>query len=210
LDSLNFKGINSDTTSFGKAEFDVPSWDQIYYFLLNISKAIIDDAFEPEVIVGISRGGWIPARIMSDLLENPKLANVRTEFYSGIAENKDKPLITQPISLSVKGKKVLLVDDVADTGESLQLVISHVEEDSAAEIRSATLYLKPWSIVVPNYYQKETRSWVIFPWEKKEAVRKTVEKFRMEGRTLEEIENKLIFHGFEKYLIEMFIKEMFG
>ena len=59
-----------------KLEFESPSWNQTYSFILKLSEAIRKSGFEPDVIVGISRGGWIPARILSDLLENPNLANV--------------------------------------------------------------------------------------------------------------------------------------
>jgi hypoxanthine phosphoribosyltransferase len=190
-------------------EFKFLSWHQNYVLLLKLAEAIRKSGFEPDVIVGISRGGWIPARIMSDLLENPKLANVTAEFYVGVAETKREPTLTQPVSVSVKDKKVLVVDDVADTGESLKLVNAHLKKQGASEIKIATIYYKPWSITVPNYYQKETRCWIVFPWERKETVRKTVEKFRAKGRTVEEAKEKLISSGLNRELVERFIKQTF-
>jgi len=190
-------------------EFEIPSWDQIYGLLLKLSEAVRKSGVEPDVIVGVSRGGWIPARIMSDLLETPKLANVTAEFYVGVAETKHEPTITQPVSVSVKDKKVLVVDDVADTGESLKHVNSHLKNQGASEIKIATIYYKPWSIIVPHYYEKETRCWIVFPWEQKETVRKTVEKFRGEGRTVEDAKEKLISSGLNRELVERFIKEIF-
>ena len=189
-------------------EFEIPSWDKIYGLLLKLSEAVRKSGFEPDVIVGVSRGGWIPARIMSDLLETPKLANVTAEFYVGVAETKHEPTITQPISVSVKDKKVLVVDDVADTGESLKLVNSHLKNQGASDIKIATIYYKPWSIIVPHYYEKETRYWIVFPWEQKETVRKTVEKFRGERRTVEDAKEKLISSGLNRELVERFIKEV--
>ena len=189
-------------------EFEIPSWDQIYVLLLKLSEAVRKSGFEPDVIVGVSRGGWIPARIMSDLLETPKLANVTAEFYVGVAETKHEPSITQPVSLPVKDKKVLVVDDVADTGESLKLVNSHLKNQGASEIKIVTIYHKPWSIIVPHYYEKETRCWIVFPWEQKETVKKTVEKFRDKGRTVEDAKEKLISSGLDRKLVERFIKEI--
>lgn len=188
-------------------EFDIPSWNQIYSLLLEIADSVQKSTFVPDVIVGVSRGGWIPARIMSDLLENPKLSNVATEHYLGVAETKQEPSLTQPVSLPVKGKKVLVVDDVADTGESLKLVKAHLKNQGASEIRVATIYYKPWSKITPNYYTKETRLWIIFPWERKEASRKVVEKFRAEERTVEEAKENLISSGLDKELVERFTKE---
>jgi hypoxanthine phosphoribosyltransferase len=153
-------------------EFDVPTWNQVYDMLLSLADKIRKEGFKPEVIVGVSRGGWPPARILSDLLGNPNLANVKAEFYLGVAETKGEPSLTQPVSVKVAGKKVLIVDEVADTGKSLKLVRQHIAEQGAAELRIATIYLKPWSIVKPDYYEKETRHWIVFPWEIKETIRK--------------------------------------
>jgi hypoxanthine phosphoribosyltransferase len=191
-------------------EFEIPSWSQIYTLLLNLTEKIQKSGFEPDVIVGVSRGGWLPARIMSDLLENPNLANVTTEFYNGVAETKRECVITQPVSVPIKDRKILVVDDVADTGESLQLVDSHLQKEGASEVKIATIYYKPWSNIVPDYYGKETHCWVVFPWERKETVRKTVEKFRSEARTLEEAKEKLISSGLDRELVERFTKEILG
>jgi len=200
---------NTASSVGNNLEFKIPSWNQIYRLHLKLAEAVRKSGFEPDVIVGVSRGGWIPARIMSDLLETPKLANVTAEFYVGVAETKREPTITQPVSLPVKGAKVLVVDDVADTGESLKLVNSHLKNQGASEIKIATIYYKPWSVIVPHCYEKETRCWIVFPWEQKETVRKTVEKFRGEGRTVEDAKEKLISSGLNRELVERFIKEIF-
>ncbi|MCJ7718651.1 phosphoribosyltransferase, partial [Candidatus Bathyarchaeota archaeon] len=64
-------------------QFEIPTWNQVYTMLLNMAERIRLDKFAPDVIVGVSRGGWPPARVLSDLLDNPNLANVRAEFYVG-------------------------------------------------------------------------------------------------------------------------------
>jgi len=191
-------------------EFEIPSWHQIYELLLNLASTVRKSGFEPEIIVGVSRGGWPPARVMSDLLENPNVASVAAEFYVGVAETKGKPVITQPVSVSVKGKRVLVMDDVADTGESLRLVRSYLEEHGATEVKTATIYYKPWSVMIPDYYEKETRSWIIFPWEIKETVRKIVEKCERQGDSVDEAKEKLVSSGLERKLVERFIQEIFG
>ena len=191
-------------------EFEIPSWDQIYELLLNLASRVRKDGFKPDIIAGVSRGGWLPARVMSDLLEYPRLANVAAEFYVGVAETKSKPVITQKVSVSVKGKKVLVVDDVADTGESLRLVRSHLEEQGATEVKTATIYYKPWSVIIPDYYEKETSSWIIFPWERKETVRKIVEKYKRQGNSIDTAKEKLVSSGLDRKLVERFIQEIFG
>jgi hypothetical protein len=189
-------------------EFEIPSWERIYELLLDLASKIQNSDFKPDVIVGISRGGWPPARIMSDLLENPELANVKAEFYLGVAKTKGEPVITQPVSVSVRGKRVLVVDDVADTGKSLRLVRTHLRQQGATEVKIATIYYKPWSIVKPDWYERETSRWIVFPWERKETVRNLVEKFKGEGKTVEEAKETLIRYGLDRKLVERFIKEI--
>ena len=162
----------------------------------------------PDVIVGVSRGGWIPARVLSDLLENPKIANVRTEFYVGVAETKLEPVITQPVSVDVRDKNVLVVDDVSDTGSSLRLIKTHLVDQAAKAVKIATLYFKPWSITVPDYYERTTREWIIFPWERKEALRKVADKFHQNGRSVEEARKTLVRYGFQRELAARFIREI--
>jgi len=189
-------------------EFEIPTWDKIYEFLLSLAEKIREDNFKPDVIVGVSRGGWPPARVMSDLLENPEIANVKAEFYLGVAETKGEPLITQPVSVSVRNKKVLLMDDVADTGKSLRLVRAHLKEKGATEVKIATIYYKPWSVVIPDCYEKETSSWIIFPWERKETIKNVIKRYKKEEKSVEEAKDKLVSSGLDSKLVERFVREI--
>jgi len=194
--------------SKSELEFEIPTWEKIYELLLNLASKIRKANFKPDVIVGISRGGWPPARIMSDLLENPELANVKAEFYLDVAKTKSEPVITQPVSVSVHGKKILIVDDVADTGKSLRLVRSHLKEQGATDVKIAAIYYKPWSVVTPDWYERKTSHWIIFPWERKETVRNVVKRFKSEGKTVEEAKETLIRYGLDRRLVERFLDEI--
>ncbi len=191
-----------------RAKFEVPTWKKIYDMLLSQAEKIRQSGFKPDVIVGITKGGWIPARVLSDLLEIPDLVTVRVEFYLGVAETRNKPVLTQGVSAVVTGKKALIVDDVADTGKSLHLAREHVLQQGAPEVRIATVYSKPWSIIKPDYYEIETSCWVVFPWETKETVRKIVEKHG-EKNAIDMETAKLEKAGLPKQLTERFLKEVF-
>ncbi len=188
--------------------FEVPSWDEIYEMLLNLADKIRKDGFHPDVIIGISRGGWPPARVMSDLLGNTKLANVTVEFYVGVAKPSDEPFITQPVSLSVEGKDVMLFDDVADTGKSLRLVKDHIIINGAKSVKTAVIFYKPWSVVEPDYYDTKTQSWVVFPWERKETIRSLVRDCKKEKIPIEKAKDKLADGGMDRRLIDRFLKEV--
>jgi hypothetical protein len=187
--------------------FEIPTWEQVYAMLLDLAQVIRKDRFACDIIVGVSRGGWTPARILSDLLENPAIANVKAEFYLGIAETQKTPVITQSVSVDVQDKLVLVVDDVSDTGKSLQMVKSHLQKHGVKALKIATLYYKPWSIVKPDYYEKTTRRWIIFPWERKEALKKVVKQFQQNGRMVEDAKQTLVDCGFDEKLATRFIRE---
>lgn len=189
-------------------EFEIPTWERIYGLLLDLASKVRRNGFKPDVIVGVARGGWPPARVMSDLLENPEVASVKADFYSGVAENKGQPVITQSVSLSVKGKKILIVDDVADTGKSLALVKEHLKERGASEVKAATIYYKPWSEFTPDYFERKTSHWIVFPWERKETVRRILEKCRKDGVSSEKAMEILARCGFGRRLVKRFIAEI--
>lgn len=191
-----------------ETQFEIPTWDQIYEMLLNLAERIRKNGFKPDLIVGVSRGGWPPARVLSDFLDNPNLANVKAEFYLGVAETKMEPILTQPVSVAVAGKKVLIVDEVADTGKSLELVKKHIVKQGGCEVKIATVYYKPWSVVIPDYYGKETNRWIVFPWEIKETIRKIVKKCREKGKSVEEGVAKLVKAGVSAELARRFLKEI--
>jgi len=153
--------------------------------LVDLASEIRLSEYNPQVIVGVSRGGWPPARVMSDLLENPNLANMKVEFYKNIGVTAKRPKITQPVTSEVSGKRVLVVDDVADSGHSLRVASKHLVRKGAREIMVCTLYLKPKSVFKPNHYARITSKWVIFPWERLEVINLIKRNLRSDGRTYE-------------------------
>jgi uncharacterized protein len=193
--------------SHPQRSYEVPTWHRLYLMLLKQTEKICKSGFTPDIIVGISRGGWVPARVLSDLLENPNLANVKAECYVGIGQTMGKPKLTQCLSTDVFGKKVLIVDEVADSGRSLKLVSNHVLEQGANEIKTATLYCKPCSAFKPNYFEKETDSWVVFPWEIKETIRAIYEESKNEPEKIKKEFAKISVAGVPKRLISRFLNE---
>jgi len=188
--------------------FEVPTWNQIYDMLIELADKIRGNGFEPDIIVGISRGGWLPTRVLSDLLDNPHIASVGVEFYVGVAEANYEPKLTQPISVSVLDKKILIVDDVVDTGKSATLIKAHLYREGVKEAKILTLYYKPWSIVRPDYYGKDTSDWIVFPWEIKETLRKLAKKSNETKEPFEIAVSRLTGAGVSKELIKRLLSEL--
>jgi len=141
------------------------TWDDIHVMSLKIARRIIEDNYKPDAIVGVLRGGFIVARIVADVLDVEDLGAVEVKFYKGIAEHAERPIITQPLTLDVRDKKVLIVDDVVDSGRTLEVVTEQVRLRGASIVKSAALFTKPKSIIHPDFYITMTTNWVIFPWE---------------------------------------------
>lgn len=131
--------------------------------------------FKPDMIVGISRGGLVPARILSDMLDIKSVGVVGMVFYTKVGETEDAPKITQELAMDLKGKRILLVDDVADTGKSLAAAKEYLEGKGAGEIKTAALHYKPKSILKPDYYYETTTAWIVYPWERYEVKRELKE-----------------------------------
>jgi hypoxanthine phosphoribosyltransferase len=157
-------------------KYETPTWNQVHAMLVDQAEKIWGSNFNPDVIIGVARGGVIPARILSDLLENSNFTVIRVKSRHGNPDDRREPVLIQPLIFPVQGKKVLVVDDVADTGRSLDMVKEHVQQQEAQETRIATLYYKPWSTVKPDYYEKETEKWIVFPWDVAEHLRRSAVK----------------------------------
>ena len=189
-------------------QFEVPTWNHIYTILLKMAERIRRSGFKPDTIVAISRGGWSPARVLADLLGNPNLTIAKAEFYVGIAETQKKPVLTQPVTEKIANQKILVVDEITDSGESLSLVRTHILQQGASEVKTVTIYCKPWSTTRPDYCEKETSRWVVFPWEIKETVQRILRKCAQSSSSTEPEIEKLVKAGISRRLVARFVKEV--
>ena len=188
-------------------QYEIPAWNKIYSMLICQAQKIQANGYKPDIIVGIARGGVVPARILSDLLEIKDFITIQIEYYKDINQTKQEPSLKQCLNMQLIDKTVLLVDDVSDRGNSLQLAKNHLKQKDAKEIRVATLYSKPTSMTKPDYYEKQTGNWIVFPWEIKETLGKIMEKQHSKHAMRKEI-TKLVDAGLPKQLLKKFLKDM--
>jgi len=187
-------------------EYVAPRWDEIYSMLLNLAGRIKESGFQPDLIVGVSRGGWIPGRILSDLLGNAHTANVKIEFYVGIGQTARKPVVTQAISEEIRNKRVLVVDDVADTGESMLVALEHVRERGAGEIKTVTIYHKPHSKFKPDFFEETTGHWIVFPWERLETTQFLIQENKLQPEADGNVRKVLSSCGLDEKTIAALLK----
>ncbi|MCE4620563.1 MAG: hypothetical protein F7C33_06020 [Desulfurococcales archaeon] len=138
-----------------------------------IARKAREDGFTPDVILGILRGGVIPARLVADRLGVGELAVMEVKLYKGKGIRGERPYLRQPPTLQLTQKKVLIVDDVSDTGLTLELAVEAVNLFMPSEVRTASIYIKPWTKFVPDYYAYTSDAWIVFPWERGEFERES-------------------------------------
>lgn len=185
--------------------FEVLSWDQCQEFCFFIYQKVIESGYQPDVIIGLARGGWIPARILSDFFSKD-LSTLRVEFYRGIEEREGAPRLTQSLSMYKEWKHPLVVDDIVDSGKSLSLALEHLKSLGFEEIKSACLHIKPGAERVPDFYVKETAAWVVYPWEVTEFTVSLATLLTREAVSPDRIEERLLSLGLPGTYIRYFFK----
>ena len=130
-----------------------------------MAQTIADDGYEPDIILSIARGGLFVAGGLGYALDVKNLHVMNVEFYTGVGTTLDMPVMLPPVPnvVDLSNKKVLVADDVADTGKTLKLVHDFCSEH-VAEVRSAVVYEKPQSLIKCEYVWKHTDRWINFPW----------------------------------------------
>jgi hypoxanthine phosphoribosyltransferase len=189
-----------------KEEFYVLKWSVFYKDIVKLYKKIKGDNYKPDIIVAIARGGWVVGRIISDLLEVNQVTDLHITFYTNVYSTLKEPIILEGIGKDIKNKKILVVDDVSDTGESLIKAIDYLRSFNPLIIKTATVYIKPWTKFIPDYYIKSIDKWIIYPYEVKETIDKLKNKWLNENKSSEWIENKLIEIGIPKWQVKEFLK----
>lgn len=148
------------------ARWELVSWAGFYRLCRRLAFQLRNAEVRPDVIVAIGRGGYMPARILSDFLGVMDLTSFRIEHYRG-AYKQPLTRVRYPLSADVSGQRVLLVDDVSDTGDTFQVATEHVRERSSpAEIKTAVLHHKVVSSFVPDFYAAKVVEWrwITYPW----------------------------------------------
>lgn len=145
-----------------------PTWQQMEQLTIAVSKQISQSNKPIDLIVTLAKGGWPMTRSLADFLQIDEIASIGVKFYSGINEKLPKPNVYQDLPIDVVGKNVLLFDDVADSGGSLQFVSDLLQHRDVASVTTATLFYKEHSVVKPDHFAFTTNAWIIFPFEKRE------------------------------------------
>lgn len=154
-------------------EREIMTWESFGVASRELAVQINDSGYEPDIILAIARGGLMAAGALGYALAVKNTYTMNVEFYTGVNERLAVPMILPPVPslIDIRDSKVLIVDDVADTGHTLKHVLEFCA-GKLADTRLAVLYQKPHSIVKCDYVWKYTDRWINFPWSDQEPVAK--------------------------------------
>jgi uncharacterized protein len=144
---------------------EVLDWGEFGLACRELALQVADNGYRPNIVLAVARGGLLPAAAIAYALGVKNVFTLNVEFYTGVDQRLDFPVMLPPLlnTVDIAGAKVLVADDVADTGATLKLVTDFCAEH-VADVRCAVLYEKPQSVVKCEYVWRRTSLWINFPW----------------------------------------------
>lgn len=147
------------------------TWEKIENMCIQIVEQIKNKNIKIDKIIAISRGGLIPGRIISGILNNSNLSTIRVTFYTKPGVAKDKPHLAEDLSTDVTNKNILVVDDVVESGKTLSLTYNYLMERGAKKVFTAALLDKKVDgkvkLMSPDFFAERIENkWIVYPWEK--------------------------------------------
>ncbi|MDP2900106.1 MAG: phosphoribosyltransferase [Candidatus Bathyarchaeota archaeon] len=168
------------------------SWDLFHDLSKKTADKIIASGFKPDFIVGLARGGWVLSRVLCDFLGVKDLVSLKVEHWGVTATPDGSAQIKYPFRISLRGRRVLVVDDITDTGESMRVATEYVKTMNPLQVKTATLRRIDGSKFTPDYFGDEIPwRWVIFPWNYVEDMCNIVPKASADGAPPDEVKRRL-------------------
>ena len=143
------------------------SWEDAARLARLLAELLKDErGRQPDLVIAIGRGGYVPARVVCDELLTTHLSSIRLEHWGPAASRRENALVKYPLACSAEGMDLLVIDDVTDTGETLSTALSYLQQLKPARIRTGVLHHKISSTFTPDYYAELVKDWrwITYPW----------------------------------------------
>ncbi|PWU22672.1 phosphoribosyltransferase [Candidatus Cerribacteria bacterium 'Amazon FNV 2010 28 9'] len=184
--------------------FEVYSWEKFGKHVFELSKKIVESGESFDRIVALAQGGTVIARAVSDHIGVKNVSSIQISFYTGIESKTKTPVITQSLPVTIKGERVLIIDDIADSGETLLMASEYMRWHGAEESKTATLVVKPWTKKTPDFWYHKTQAWIVYPWETRETIQLLTQIWKDKGDSGDSIVSHLQSLGYSLEEIELF------
>jgi hypoxanthine phosphoribosyltransferase len=170
------------------------SWDEAYGLAKKLANKIKPSGFRSDLVIAIGRGGYVPARVVCDFLLHSLLTSIKIEHWDIAACKRQEAAVRFPLAVDVHDQRILIIDDVTDTGDTLKAAVGYVKGLGAGEIKTGVLQHKITSSFVPDFCADVIREWIwiIYPWAAHEDLVGFTEKVLSEELcTSEDIRDRL-------------------
>ncbi|BAK54299.1 phosphoribosyltransferase [Sulfurisphaera tokodaii] len=151
-----------------KIPVKVVKWEEVVDWSTQLAEKIKESKYDPDIIIAIARGGLVPARIVADVLGVIDILSIKIEHWVETASHTPEAKVKYPFKVDLQGKKVLIIDDITDTGDSVELAKKYVKENfGPKEVRTATMQIIEASAKIkPDYYAMVIKDWYwfMYPW----------------------------------------------
>lgn len=149
-----------------KMNCKIVSFREVHDMVRLVAEDVKSSGYNPTTVIGLARGGWIPARLICDFLGITDLLSLKVEHWLQTGKAKDEATIRYPLNLDLSGKTLLVVDDITDTGKSLITSTEYLKQLNPSKMRTVTMQYFPNSKFKPNYFSEEVKEWMwfIYPW----------------------------------------------
>ena len=183
-------------------ELEFVSWQRFHQDSFELAKLLSSKRFE--TIVSVSRGGHVLSRVLSDFLSLP-IFNVSMKAYKDF--DHQEVSLTQKLGQYLANQRVLLVDEIVDTGNTLARALKYIQRLRTREVFSVALYCKPSARPRPNLFHNATKKWVVFPYEVHETIKTLLPMWEKAGKPVEHLRQKLIEGGIKSTYVDFFLVE---
>lgn len=169
------------------------SWSEVQQLCLRLAAMIWDSNYQPDIVVAIARGGFVPARLLCDYLDIMALTSIKIEHYLAGSTKQEQAIIRYPLCTPIKNQRVLLVDDVNDSGDTLDVALQHLLSFQPREVRTAVMHHKTSTHFKVDYLAKTVIKWrwLIYPWAVVEDLSDFLQRLTPSPTTLQEAQQQL-------------------
>jgi hypoxanthine phosphoribosyltransferase len=192
-------------THVGGIPFALLNWQDLTTLTEKLAAEILSSGQEFDRIIAVANGGLTMVRHLADRLNLKTISVLQISSYQGVAEHDPEPIIQQPMPLDVQGEKLLIFEDIVDTGSTLLVMDQYLETIGVSEYWIATQVEKSKTVRNADYVGARMDEWLIFPYEIRETIVDLMKKWRAEQIPDSEIRERLLTIGFASEDIDLYL-----
>ncbi len=172
------------------------SWSEVQRLCLRLAQLIRRSDYHPDIVVAIGRGGYVPARLLCDYLGIMALTSIKIEHYLSGSTKQEQAVIKYPLCTNIENLCVLLIDDVNDSGDTLDVALQHLQSFSPRDVRTAVMHHKTTTHQSVDYHARKIVKWrwLIYPWARVEDISEFLQRLKPKPETLQEARLQLAKH----------------